>query len=964
MTESMDDKNEGIIKEAVQHFIDAQLRGEKPEIEEFVRQYPDLEHEIRESIQDAQRIDTLFDSLVQADESDFTDISDEYDLVGKSVGSFKIEKIIGRGGMGVVYLANDTRLKRSVAVKSMPTELQASSTARTRFKREAELLASLNHPNIAVIYEIVEEKKSGYLVLEYIPGETLAERIAREPLDLEETLSISQQIADAVSTAHEKGVIHRDLKPGNIKITPEGRVKVLDFGLAKTSLTEGKALDATVTQLGRVMGTPAYMSPEQARGKPTDKRSDIWSFGCIMYQMLTGKLPFEGETATDTLAQIIERQPDWELLLENTPTNIRTLLRRCLEKKPQRRLQHIGDAVIEISETLNTPVTAPPVTTPSSTTLKPQTADKHRLRTAAMIVAAASVIVLYVIAVQLFSKKEVPPSLKEIRLVVLPFENLGSTDDEYFADGITDAITARLAGIHGLSVISRQSAIQYKKKEKDTRQVAKELLVDYILEGTVQRERPSDPTSRVRIIPQLIKASEDTHVWTDIYDDDMSEVFRLQSDVAEQVAQALDIALIEPERRALASRPTENMEAYEYYLRGEEYRGRSYSQSDWTENVFKIAIKMYERAVELDPGFALAYARLCEIHSHTYNQYYDKSDERLAMAKQAVDKAFQLDPDLPEAHLALGIYYHVQMDNDRALEQFEIVRKSQPNNGEAVAFTGFTQRNQGKLEQALTNFNKVMELNPLDFHMFNEAGFTCHYLHKYTEAERYYDQSILMAPDLYFAYYRKARLYLSSEGSTEKARSILAETLQNIESTKNPFINLFFHLDVFDRNYQEALDQLSLISEDEDDFFHYIPNTLQYARIYMYMGNKDLANKHYDEARSILESKIKERPQDARFHSSLAIAYAGLGRKEDAMREGKLAVELQPLNKEAMRRPHRIEDLARIYVMVGEHDKAINQLEDLLSIPGPFSIPLLQLDPAWDPLRNHPRFKKLVEAGK
>jgi len=248
--------------------------------------------------------------------------------------------------------------------------------------------------------------------------------------------------------------------------------------------------------------------------------------------------------------------------------------------------------------------------------------------------------------------------------------------------------------------------------------------------------------------------------------------------------------------------------------------------------------------------------------------------------------------------------------------------------------------------------------------MFNEAGFTCHYLHKYTEAERYYDQSILMAPDLYFAYYRKARLYLSSEGSTEKARSILAETLQNIESTKNPFINLFFHLDVFDRNYQEALDQLSLISEDEDDFFHYIPNTLQYARIYMYMGNKDLANKHYDEARSILESKIKERPQDARFHSSLAIAYAGLGRKEDAMREGKLAVELQPLNKEAMRRPHRIEDLARIYVMVGEHDKAINQLEDLLSIPGPFSIPLLQLDPAWDPLRNHPRFKKLVEAGK
>jgi serine/threonine protein kinase/tetratricopeptide (TPR) repeat protein len=964
MTDSDNNNQNNVIEKALKEFVDEYLRGQQPDIEEFVRQYPDFEDLLRQRIQNLLKINTLFDTLVQTDESDFDATSTGLELVGQKIGGFEIEEIIGRGGMGVVYLARDTRLKRSVAVKSIPAELQASSTARTRFRREAELLVSLNHPNIGSIHEIIEQDESaGYLILEYVPGETLAQHIAREPLKLEEALSIGQQIAEAVSAAHEKGIVHRDLKPGNIKITPEGRVKVLDFGLAKTSVTEGKSVDAAVTQPGRVMGTPAYMSPEQVRGKSIDKRSDIWSFGCIMYQMLTGELPFEGETATDTLARIIEREPDWQKLPQDTPTNIRTLLRRCLEKKPQRRLQHIGDAVIEISETLNMPVSAPPVTTPSSTSLKPQTADKHRMRTAAIIVATAFVIVLSVIAVQLFSKKDVQPSSKEIRLVVLPFENLGSTDDEYFADGITDAITARLAGIHGLSVISRQSAIQYKKKEKDTRQIAKELRVDYILEGTIQRERPKDTNSRVRIIPQLINASEDTHVWTEIYDDDMSEIFRLQSDVAEQVALALDITLLEPERRALASRPTDNMEAYEYYLRGEEYRCRSY-ESDWTENVFKIAIKMYERAVELDPGFALAYARLCVIHSRTYNRYYDKSDERLAMAKQAVDKAFQLDPDLPEAHLALGIYYHVQMDNDRALEQFEIVRKSQPNNGEAVVWTGLTQRNQGKLEQALTNFNEVMELNPIDFDMLVEAGFTCYYLHKYTEAERYYDQAILRVPDLSYAYYSKARLYLSSEGSTEKARAILAEALQNIESTKNPFINLFFHLDVFDRNYQEALDQLSLISEDEDDFFHYIPNTLQYARIYMYMGNKDLAKKHYDEARSILESKIKERPEDARFHSSLAIAYAGLGRKEDAMREGELAVEIQPLNKEAMRRPHRVEDLARIYVMVDEHDKAINQLEDLLSIPGPISIPLLLLDPAWDPLRNHPRFKKLIEKGK
>jgi serine/threonine-protein kinase len=229
----------------------------------------------------------------------------------------------------------------------------------------------LNHPNIAVIHEIVEEKKSGYLILEYIPGQTLARRIAREPFKLEEALSVAQQIAEAVSSAHDTGVIHRDLKPGNIKIMPDGRVKVLDFGLAKASTSEGKPVDATVTQPGRIMGTPAYMSPEQARGKPTDKRSDIWSFGCILYQMLTGKFPFEGETSTDMLARIIERQPDWQALPENIPMNIRILMRRCLEKDPRRRLQYIGDACIEIQETLNLPADFPPQTTTLQTDRQP-----------------------------------------------------------------------------------------------------------------------------------------------------------------------------------------------------------------------------------------------------------------------------------------------------------------------------------------------------------------------------------------------------------------------------------------------------------------------------------------------------------------------------------------------------------------------------------------------------------------
>jgi len=952
MAAQMDENQANALEEALTRFMGLCSRGEQPDIDEFIGQYPHCKAQLKKHIQDLNEIDSLFDSLVQTDESDFDATVTGLDLVGKKVGGFEIEKIIGRGGMGVVYLAHDTKLKRSVAIKSMPAQLKDDSTAQTRFRREAELLASLNHPNIAVIYEIIEQDDgAGYLVLEYVTGETLAERIAREPLKLGEALSIGQQIAEAISAAHEKGVVHRDLKPGNIKITPEGKVKVLDFGLAKPSSIEDKKSGIKITQPGRIIGTPAYMSPEQARGKSINHRTDIWSFGCLMYEMLTGHIPFEGETATDTVARILEREPDWEVLPQETPTNIRTLLRRCLEKDQGRRLSDIIDVTFEIRETLSTLDLAVPT----------------KSRKAAMIIGAVIITVMTAIAVRYVPKTQVLVFPKEIRLVVLPFENLGSTEDEYFADGITDAITARLAGIHGLSIISRQSAIQYKKREKDARQIAKELRVDYILEGTIQREQSSDPTSRVRIIPQLIKASEDTHVWTEIYDDDMSEVFRLQSDVAEQVAQALDIALLEPERRTLASRPTENIEAYDYYLRGKEYSQRSLLESDK-----RISIKMCEKAVALDPTFALAYAQLSRSHVLMYWFYYDHSEERLALGKQAADRALELNPNLPEAYLALGqYYYHGHLDYDRALEQFAIGREIQPNNCGLLSYVGYIQKRQGKFEQALANFKKASELNPRSHVSAWDVGMIFMYLRNYPEAGVYFDQAIALAPDLSFAYYCKSWLYLCSEGSTEKARAILEEALQSIRSAETPRIfNLLVNIDVFDGNYQEALDQLSINSQDIDnqdyidDPEYFIPNALLYARIYGYLNKKELARKYYDEARSILESQIDERPEHARFHSALGIAYAGLGCKDDAIREGKLGVEMLPVSKETMRGPYRVEDLARIYVMVGEFDVAIDQLEFLLSIPGPLSIPLLRLDPVWNPLRNNPRFKKLIESVK
>jgi len=272
---------------------------------------------------------------------------------GAKIGPFRIEQELSRGAMGVVYLAHDTNLDRPVAIKSLPAELLEHSTARTRFEREAKVLASLNHPNVATIYEELQEAEGvGYLVLEYVPGQTLAERIAGARLKPKEALSVALQIAEAVAAAHENGIIHRDLKPGNIKLTPEGRIKVLDFGLAKALGYEAADEDSTITKPGRIMGTPAYMSPEQVRGLETDERCDIWSFGCVLYEMLTGKAPFEGDTVSDTLANILDSEPDWRSLPEATPSSIQVLLRRCLKKDVHHRLHDIADAAIEISETL------------------------------------------------------------------------------------------------------------------------------------------------------------------------------------------------------------------------------------------------------------------------------------------------------------------------------------------------------------------------------------------------------------------------------------------------------------------------------------------------------------------------------------------------------------------------------------------------------------------------------------
>jgi len=558
-----------------------------------------------------------------------------------------------------------------------------------------------------------------------------------------------------------------------------------------------------------------------------------------------------------------------------------------------------------------------------------------------------------------FEIKEIPPA-EEITegkpsIAVLPFDNLSDDkEDEFFSDGIHDDILTQLSKISELNVISRSSVIRYKGTDKSIPEIGKELGVSAILEGTIRRFE-----NRVRITAQLINAKTDYHIWSDTYDREMKDIFEIQSDIARNIADTLRVELSPSEKERLAEKPTDNLEAYDFYLRGNDYRKRSYRE----ENA-RIALQMYQKAIDLDPAFALAYATLSRIHTSMYWYYYDRTPERLAKAKEAADRALELNPDLPEAHVALGMYYyHGYLDYDRALEQFAIAQKNHPNNSGLMAAIGYVQRRQGKFEQALANIKKASELDPLSNLLAIEVGYTFTLIRNYPEAERYFDRAISLAPDIPGYYSDKAMLYISREGNTEKARAVLEEAIKNIGPEEISIINTLVTLDVYDENYQEALEKLSLKSEDIDIQYYFIPKALRYAQIYGFLNDAQYEKTYYDSARVILENKIMERPEDERLHSSLGITYAGLGRKEEAIREGKLASALLPVSKEALGGIYRIEDLARIYVMVGEYDSAIDQLDFLLSRPGYMTVHVLRLDPIWAPLRGHPRFQRLLNEG-
>jgi len=853
---------------------------------------------------------------------------------GTMVSHYRIVEKIGAGGMGEVYLAEDTQLGRKVALKFLPSHLCQDEDCRARFKREAQAAAKLSHPNIIHVYEVSEYQGRPFFAMEHVEGRSLREFAGDNELSIQQILELGIQICEGLHDAHEKGVTHRDIKPSNILIDLHGRAKIVDFGLASVVGTD------QLTKTGSTLGTIGYMSPEQVHGKEVDYRSDLFSLGVVLYELVTKQNPFKRENEAATLKAVCDVQPEPVARFKSgLPDGLQAIIDKALEKDVKTRYQHADGMLSDLMR----------IKRALDSGLSTASAIPPARRSGRLLWIAGTIVVLAVAVALIVTKPWVTETVQEdtakIRLVVLPFENLGGPEDGYFADGITDAITSHLARISELAVISRTSAMQYRETEKTVKQIGDELDVGYVLEGTILWDKSGD-TDRVRINPQLIKVSDDSHVWAEEYERDLTQIFALQTDISISIADKLNIALLEPEREALAEIPTQSTEAYHAYLAAKKQGSDS------------LKVLMYERAISLDPSFARAYADLSWHHSEMYQMNLDHSERRLQLAKSAADSALALQPDLPAAHFALGWYYYCgYRDYDKALKEYAIAKKGLPNDQGIYKVEGWIRRRQGRFQEALNDFKESFLLNPKSGSAAFEVAYTYQSLRNYEEALVYIDKAISLDPTA-ASYYTVKTLTLVLMGDPRSARRLLS----NLPDPKRAWM-MWAYLEMFERNYDAALEHLSI---PQTEVFN-AGTTLMSVNvwrglIYQCMGEEELARQAFDSARVFLESHADEYGKNIGYQSSLAKACAGTGQKDRAIRLGRLELEKHPYSRDVMEGTRAEWEMAQIQVMTGEFDAAMDLIEHFMSVPFDLeSVATLRNMPWWDPLHDHPRFQTLIE---
>jgi TolB-like protein/Flp pilus assembly protein TadD len=862
--------------------------------------------------------------------------------------------------MGEVYRARDAKLDRDVAIKVLPQHLTADADALARFEREAKAVASLSHPNILAIFDFGTHEGQTYAVTELLEGETLRGRLDAGAIPQHQAVNWAQQIARGLAAAHSKGVIHRDLKPENVFVTRDGHVKILDFGLAKRAEQVTEQTNAPTgsghTAPGTVMGTVGYMSPEQVRGLPVDHRSDIFSFGAVLYELLSGRKAFKKDTASDTIASIMRDEPP-ELSGSGRPIPVALdhIVRHCLEKDRENRFGTASDVAFALSEASG--ATSAVTSGSQVVAAAPPPRRKSGVWIAAAVVAIAALAVLLLLR-RPHAGGAAAGGAK--RVAVLPFENLGASEDDYFADGIADQVRGKLTSVPGIVVIARGSSTPYKKTTKTSQEIAKELSASYLLTATVRWEKGGGK-NRVQVNPELVEILSEgppASKWQQSFDASLTDVFRVQSDIATKVAQALGTTLGAGEQRQLAEKPTQNLAAYDAYLKGEQVSG---AMTNTDPPTLRKSLGLYEQAVALDPGFAEGWARVSVASSLLYRNGVP-TPELADRSLKAAEKSLSLAPNRPEPYHALGNYQRlVKQDYAAAREQYAKGLRLAPNDINNLGSAVGAEQSSGMWDAALEHARAAERLDPRSLGAARRVGLALIRLRRYAEARQALDRALAISPSNLLAILSKTMAFLG-EGNLAGARAFLETSTRSVEPTA---------LVAFVANYQDL--GWVLTEEQQQLLLRLTPDAFDGDRTawaicltqgYALKGDAANVRVHAEEARKANEEQLRDAPNDAQRRAFLGLSLAYLGRKDEAIREGLRAVEMQPISSDAVNGPYLQHQLARIYMLTGEPEKAIDRIEGFLKVPYYVSPGWLKIDPNFDPLRNNPRFQKLVAGAK